>query len=227
METRVCGECDHHVDLALSRCPLCGARAPEQEPGAVAPYPSYQGFELHRRRQLALRISNFVFAVACVAVLVVNLVYQANGWWALTVLPVLVYGWITFSHTVLSEGRLAFRLMIQVYALSVLLPFLDWRTGWHGWGLTFAVPTLLTVSLIAAAVLVVVARHRLEFESILGFIAAIALGAFVVLSLWFTGWLTQLWPALTAALVGVAAILMAVVFFRKEFVWYFKSHWHI
>ncbi len=226
--TQVCPQCQSDIDTALARCPICGnaLTVPSAENQSPPTYPSYLAFVRKQRRRQIRKIANLTFATAAVAVVAANSLASEDGWWMLTVLPILAYAWLTIGDTVLSRGRTGFRLVLQILALSLLLVVLDIRTGWSGWSLAYIVPSLLIVALLAAAVTLGYRLRTRGPAGVFGFIVTLTIGAIALVPLCFTWVIPYPWLVIAAALLGLSLTLGMIIFFRKEFVQYLRSQWH-
>lgn len=222
-----CVECEHDIDFRLSRCPLCGVTLPKSVDVEERAYPPYDGYVRRRRRQQLRQLMAFICGTAIIVTLVINAMYQAYGWWSLTVIAIIAYTWLTVSDTLLSRKSLMLRLGVQVYALAALMVVLDWRAGWYGWSVDYAVPALLILSLVGTLIGLGIARVTgWKTSEIFGFAIAVTVGALVMSGLSFTDVINVAWPSQVVAFFGVVLLAAAAVFLRKDFSQHLREQWH-
>jgi hypothetical protein len=120
---------------------------------AGAPYPDVRA--RRKRFRFVLRLLLFVCVLAILALFVVNRTHQEMRWPVVSG-TLIVYAYATLMYWLDHDAGRIHKMGVQFIWTFLLVLFLDWVSGFHGWSLSIAMPcivlfgdALLFVALIA------------------------------------------------------------------------------
>jgi len=116
---------------------------------------------------MVIRILVFISIVAIVVSYTVYKMVPVDVNWPGLVLLGLVSIWLSLTNILRKRHNITKSIMWQVIIVSVLTVFWDWRIGWRGWSLDYAIPILciaaMLVMYITAKVMKLSAREYISY----------------------------------------------------------------
>ncbi|MDL2287753.1 DUF6320 domain-containing protein [Oscillospiraceae bacterium OttesenSCG-928-F05] len=208
---KYCSACNVSVANPRERCPLCqaplGGGGDERETFPITP-------SLYERYSLFFRVLIFLSVTACVTVLAVNVILSTEYLWFLFVWSGIGYMWLTIIAMVRRRSSLSKKILFQVMQLSVLLFIIDLLTGFIGWSLDYAIPSICVSALLAINVIALVSKLRLN-DYVIYVVANAALGLCPLIFV-LTGVADVLWPSITCVLTSGLSLVAIFVFSDKK-----------
>lgn len=141
----LCNHCKVYIRDSKEKCPLCGNILPEDGRRDNDIYPVIRpSFERH----FVIRILVFISIVAIVASYVVYEMLPTSINWPMFVIFGLLSMWLSLSEVLRKRNNITKSIMWQVLIVSLLTILWDWRIGWRGWSLDYAVPMLCVTGIL-------------------------------------------------------------------------------
>lgn len=165
-----CKQCKVHIRDKKAKCPLCGNILADDintvEGDNVYPLipPAYE-------KHLAIRILLFISIVAIVLSYFIHKLFPTSVNWPMLVLLGLLSTWLSITDALRKRHNITKSIMWQVIIVSALSIFWDWKIGWKGWSLDYAIPILCI-----AAVIVMYVTAKVMRLSVVNYIAYFLLG---------------------------------------------------
>lgn len=203
-----CTHCKVNIKTACTRCPLCGA--PLSESGTHVGFPKVSVSPTY-----AHRLNRIWYSV--MALFLFSIVFDAatahSFWYLVASLGVIAaaVGAISSIEDNQNFGYTVFRstLLLAGVALAV-----DYRLGFSGWSLDYALPFLgLGGNLLLAIILFLKPILFREY-----FLYQLGIGALTAstLLLYFFGAASLLWPAVVSALGSLFSAVLLVIFYGRR-----------
>lgn len=153
---RECARCAIAIEGDWHRCPLCGAPT-HGEPG-IDPYPTV-ALEYSRRKlvRLLLIASAVVIAASLLAQLLFGTDPSGIGVGRSIWLGIITM-WLVAVTAVRKRRNLAKSTVYFIVVAGALTAYWDYLTGWHGWALSYAIPSLCAGAILALQITVRILR---------------------------------------------------------------------
>jgi len=204
---KYCRYCQVYIRGKTIRCPLCSNILPSNgnngEDLEIFPHipPSYEA-------HLALRIMIFISIATVIASFALYQIFPTDVNWPILVALGIVSMWLSLSIIIRKRHNITKNIMWQVTVVSLLSIVWDWRTGWRGWSLNYAIPTACVVAMFVMYVLA-----RIMKLSVRDYIVYFLLdGLFGIIPSLFIllGWIDILYPSIIC--VAVSIIFLSAIF---------------
>ncbi len=205
-----CKHCLVHIRGNNKKCPLCNNILPAegQDDEEIFPQipPAYE-------RHLAIRIMVFISVIVVVISFVLHNIYPLEINRPMFVVFGLLSMWLSLIAVIRKRHNITKTIMWQVTIVSVLAVFWDWRTGWRGWSLDYAIPiacvTAMFVMYVTAKIMKLSIRDYITYFFLDGLF-----GILPILFILFD-WVNVIYPSLIS--VGISIIfLSAILIFQGE-----------
>ena len=144
MERR-CETCGVNILDPAGKCPLCRrAVAPMDAENMHKIEPAYP---LTRRKTYRGRNALWIYVIAAIAAffLIFHINYSLDHelWWTFLIGMFMIYGYVTLFFSLKKQiGHQPKMMMLSLLAVLLVL-FIDYSTGFHGWSLNYVYPGLL------------------------------------------------------------------------------------
>lgn len=208
-------------------CPLCGEELTEGAAPACAlprnPYPDLAGRLV--QYNFIMRLLLFLTLLGCGISVLVNLLAAPGFLWCLIVIAAAGYCWLIIPPLLRRGVNYATRVVWQVLFTSALVVALDFIIGYQGWSVTFVIPSLLNAGILALALLAAINRTnwvQYVFAQVL-----VGVFSFVPLVLYLFGISQNLVMVLVTSCLGLASILITLVFGDRTIKSEFKRRFHM
>lgn len=226
-----CPDCGVEIGNALV-CPLCGAKNPRlslppkpdcedmkgsdrppRKPGFLGDDREAEALTVSEKRKIAWEVLSVAFAIAIIALSLINLLIAAKLSWSLYPVSAFFFMWILATAFLLMGEDSRLRYLLAVLDVPVFLLALGVFTGDLSWAWRLAVPIALFAVIVIAAVVLSVRSAKRKGLNIFAFIlvgvALICLGVEIFVDLFAHGKISLEWSAITAiALIPIAVFLM-------------------
>lgn len=219
-----------HVHIAMDNrqfCPLCGTELVKAPPPGYAfaqnPYPNLTG--TIRQYNFIRRLLLFLTLLGCSVCILVNWLVTPDLLWCLIVLLVAAYCWITIPPLLRRGANYATRVVWQVIFTSALLIALDFLTGYRGWSISYVLPSLLAAGILGIGLMAIF--NRTNWAQYMFSQVWMAIFAFAPLILYLVGIAQNLTMALITAILGIASILVMLVFGDRSLKNEFKRRFNL
>lgn len=222
---KTCNECHVRVEGEREFCPLCGCPlegAPQPNP-PLNLYPDLSGQA--RQYNLIYRLLVFLSLLGAGLSVLINLLVPSGFLWCLIVVAALVYLWLTVPPLLRRGVNYSRRIMFQVIFTCVLAVALDFIIGFRAWSINYVVPGLLSAGIGAIGVMVVF--NRTSWPQYVLYQVQMGVFAFIPLVLYLMGLSNSLVMVLIAASLGLASLLITIVFGDRSIKSEFKRRFHL
>lgn len=135
---KYCRHCRVYVRGKRDKCTLCENVLEEDLVGKIEEvFPKIPSFyESH----LALKIMIFISIVALVVSFGINTVFPSDINWPILFMFAVISIWIGLIIIVQKRYHIPKKIVWQVFIISILAVFWDYKTGWKGWSLDYVIP---------------------------------------------------------------------------------------
>ncbi len=200
---RYCPACSAHVLGDWTRCPLCTtALTGDPLPG---PFPEVPLTFSRRRLFRALAASSLAVVLGSLAVqLLFERSFSGVGVFRSLWLGVSAM-WLVVLTAASQRRNVARTALALVVVLSLVAVYWDYLTGWHDWGLTYAVPIVCAAMIVA--VLITVFSLRIEVGEHIVYSGLTVLLGLVPLVFLALGWVSNPWPSVLSACLSLFTLL--------------------
>ncbi|MDO4546193.1 MAG: DUF6320 domain-containing protein [Bacillota bacterium] len=219
---RYCNKCNVSVRGDLKRCPLCQTPLSgiDEEgycyPKILTVYSQYRTF---------FKILTFATIVAAVACGAVNLILPHTGSWSLLVIVCLACFWGSMYLAVRQRKSLPKNITQQALFVSIFCVIIDLLTNWHGWSLSYALPSIFVVAMISMTVLARVMNIPAE-EYLFCLILDIVFG-FIPIIFYALNMLNQNIPSVICMSCSVICLAGIALFQGREIIHELAKRFHL
>lgn len=208
----LCNYCKVYIRDGKNKCPLCGNLLSYNDnlnkDGGV-----YPTIPLAYERHMAIRILIFISVVTIVISYFIYKLFPTSVNWPMLVLLGIVSMWLSITYVFRKRSNITKTIMWQVFIMTLLCIFWDWKIGWRGWSLDYAIPFLC----IAAIIVMYVTAKAMRLSTgyyiayfLLGGLFGIIPGLFILLKL-----VSVEYPSIISVAVSII-FLSAIVIFQGE-----------
>ena len=135
---KYCRNCKVYIREEHDKCPLCENILEEESRGKddevfpmIPPF-----YESH----LALKIMIFISIVALVLSFGINMVFPSEINWPILFMFGVISIWVGLIIIVQKRYHIPKKIIWQVFIISILSVFWDYKIGWRGWSLDYIIP---------------------------------------------------------------------------------------
>lgn len=222
-----CHSCNVYINTERKTCPLCYDIL-EDVDGKELEKPTYPLYSIKKnKKNLFIKTVIFICLFTTIITLFIDLVTRKSGekFWFPYVGASMLYIFILIRNCILSKNNTAFRIVVQMISLSVLVYVIDYFSGYTGWSINYVIPLLSVVSSFTI-VIVLLARKVKYSEYIFCLISSLILGT-IPFILWLFKLVGVLWPSLFAVCFSLMVFLGIIIFADKATKEEFKKRFHI
>lgn len=168
---KYCRHCKLYVRGEDDKCILCEnileEELVEKSEEVFPQIPSF--YESH----LALKIMIFISIVALVVSFAINMIFPSDINWPILFMFAVISIWIGLIIIVQKRYHIPKKIVWQVFIISILAIFWDYKTGWRGWSLDYVIP----ISCVSAMIIMYVTAKIMHL-SIKDYITYVLLDGF-------------------------------------------------
>ena len=157
-----CIKCNVNFSDDSKVCPLCKQilePIPGEQPSTIYPNITLK----HKKTNIALNILGFIFIVAEIAFVAINLTTNRSILWCLVTGAALLYAYLTIGMAFEKSIDLRMRFLFQAISGVVFLLLIDYLFGFHGWSLSIVLP--IAILFMDTVVFILMLVNRNSFQS--------------------------------------------------------------
>lgn len=222
-----CPSCKINIDTNRKTCPLCYDILEDLDNEELEK-PTYPLYVVKKNKgNWFLKSVIFICILTTLLTLMINLVTRKDGerLWFPYVAASMLYVFILIRNCILSKNNTAFKILVQMLSISLLVYIIDYFSGYKGWSINYVIPMLSAASSFTI-VIVLLAKKVKYSEYIFCLISSLILGM-VPFILWIFKQVWVLWPSLVAASFSLVVFLGIIIFADKATKEEFKKRFHI
>lgn len=217
-----CRQCHVEILDETERCPLCNCVL---EP-TVEVENMYPDVRIRTRRLVLLaRIYLFLAIVAETILAAVNFFGDFETAWCVVTGLALIYGYLVIRFAVIGESGYILKTIVLTLLAILLLIAADWASGYRGWAVSYALPS--AIILIDAAILILMAVNRRNWQSYLMWQIFMILCSVVPMALYLGGVIRAPYLALAALFASVFLFLGTLIIGDRRARTELKRRFHI
>lgn len=205
-----CHHCQVQIRGNHQYCPLCRNILPKKSDQQEEIFPHVPPFY---QRHLTIRIMIFISIVAVVVSFAVYHIFPTTINWPILVVLGVFSMWISLGMIIIKIHNIPKNIMWQVTIVSFLSIFWDWKVGWRGWSLDYALPTIYIVAMfvmyVTAKVMKLSARDYIFYFLLDGIFGILPI-VFILLN-----WVNVTYPSVICV-TGSIIFLSAIFIFQGE-----------
>lgn len=205
---KTCERCNAAINTGRQQCPLCGTPLEKGDDPAFFSYPALTDITV--RYNLVMRIGIFISVLASGLSLLINFLTSPHFMWSLIVIACLVYLWALVLSLLRRGVNQAKRIIFQVVMTSLLVVALDVITGYKGWSVSFVVPGLFSVGILA--VLIMSIFMPTKWSEYIFYQLMMSIFGFIPLGLYFFGLAQNLVVVLVSTGIALMSVLFTIIF---------------
>ena len=158
------------------------------------------------------KMTNLFYAVliavaACLGV--VNYLTYTGSMWSVIAIACMAYVGMTVRYSIMRHANLGSKILIQILGASALLVVIDVMTGYSGWSVDYAIPSMILFADIAIVFLIIV--NRLNWQSYFMYQIAVTVFSFVPFILWVAGLIDRPLMAIITVIISVLVLTVTVL----------------
>lgn len=165
-----CNHCKVYIRDGKTKCTLCGNILLNEDNG-IKDEEVYPVIPPAFERHMAIRILVFISIVTIVISYIIYRLFPTSVNWPMLVVFGIISTWLSITDALRKRYNITKSIMWQVIIVSALSIFWDWKIGWKGWSIDYAVPILCI-----AAIIVMYVTAKVMKLSIRNYIAYFLLG---------------------------------------------------
>lgn len=151
-----------------------------------------------------------LFTAAAITGLINLLTYEKiKIWWSLVAIGGIAYVAMTLRYSIMRRASLAGILVRESIGAQLLLVLIDYMTGFSGWSVNYAIPSLIMFDVIAVVFLILV--NRMNWQSYFMYQIAITIFSFIPLILWAAGWITSPILSIITVILSVSVLIVTII----------------
>ncbi|MEN2773917.1 DUF6320 domain-containing protein [Acetivibrio clariflavus] len=208
----LCNHCKVYIRDGKNKCPLCGNILSHNE-GINKEEAIYPEIPPAYERHLAMRILIFISVVAIVISFIIYRLFPTSVNWPVLVVMGIMSVWISIGYVLRKRSNITKTIMWQVVIMSLLSIIWDWKIGWRGWSLDYAIPFLCIAAIIVMYITAKAMRLGTGYYIayfLLGGLFGIIPGLFILLDL-----VSVDYPSIISVAVSII-FLSAIIIFQGE-----------
>ena len=218
-----CEKCKIDIVGEHRQCPLCQNQLEDDGHIDHDIFPVVESIE--NRYNLLFKVVTFLTVSLSIIALLFNIYFKAYGWWSLIVIVVLASVWLSIGLAVYKHKSILKYLLYQSLIIILLTVFIDQRFGWHGWSITYVLPSVFTIAMVVMYTLSKVMKLDpgdymiyLLLDALFGIIPIISIGSDSVIS--------DI-PSYICIIVSILSVTGLVVFEGKKMLNELKRRLHV
>lgn len=227
----ICRNCNVIVYDDTDVCPLCHSVLDEMTPeemnspvvGNGAPYPDVR--KRTKRLHFIMRLILFLFIIAEIGLIVINRFATPHFWWSGISGIAMIYIYLSMIYWINHDAGYAAKIGLQLILTMTFLLGIDYFTGMTGWSLKWAIPGVILFG--DAIVFFLMMLNRQHWYSYTLLLLLIAICSIAIISLYFTGKITNVVLPVTCTAVTGIYLLGTIIFGDREITRELKRRFHV
>lgn len=227
----ICRNCNVIVYDDTDVCPLCHSVLDEMTPEEMdspvvsngAPYPDVR--KRTKRLHFVMRLILFLFIIAEIGLIVINRFATPHFWWSGISGIAMIYIYLSMIYWINHDAGYAAKIGLQLILTMTFLLGIDYFTGMTGWSLKWAIPGVILFG--DAIVFFLMMLNRQHWYSYTLLLLLIAICSIAIISLYFTGKITNVVLPVTCTAVTGVYLLGTIIFGDREITRELKRRFHV
>ena len=227
----ICRNCNVIVYDDTDVCPLCHSVLDEMTPeemnspvvGNGAPYPDVR--KRTKRLHFVMRLILFLFIIAGIGLIVIIRFATPHFWWSGISGIAMIYIYLSMIYWINHDAGYAAKIGLQLILTMTFLLGIDYFTGMTGWSLKWAIPGVILFG--DAIVFFLMMLNRQHWYSYTLLLLLIAICSIAIISLYFTGKITNVVLPVTCTAVTGIYLLGTIIFGDREITRELKRRFHV
>lgn len=207
-----CKHCELEISDQTKVCPFCQNVLKKQEQLGEERYPDIRIQK--RAYRFILQVFFLLSVVVCAIMIALNLFYYDRVLWSILPTGLTCFTWFTLRYCIFNNVNLGAKVIITALLLQVMLLFVDWRIGYRGWSLNYALPAIILVADSAIVILMVV--NFMNWQSYLLYQIQLLILSLLPGILYLERWITKPIPTFIAMGVSLISLLGTMIFGNTE-----------
>jgi hypothetical protein len=218
-----CNHCKIYIKNKRERCTLCENILPDSNDykdsktfPIISPF-----YESH----LVIKILVFISIAAIVISFAINIIFPATVNWPLLVIFGLLSIWLGLIVILRRGYHMPKKIVWQVFIISLLSIFWDWKIGWKGWSLNYVIPitcvSAMIIMYITAKILRLGSRDYITYALIDGFLGIVPI-LFIVFN-----WVNVIYPSIISIATSIISIAAIFIFQGEDIKLELNKRMHI
>jgi hypothetical protein len=218
-----CNHCKIYIKNKRERCTLCENILPDSNDykdsktfPIISPF-----YESH----LVIKILVFISIAAIVISFAINIIFPATVNWPLLVIFGLLSIWLGLIVILRRGYHMPKKIVWQVFIISLLSIFWDWKIGWKGWSLNYVIPitcvSAMIIMYITAKILRLGSQDYITYALIDGFLGIVPI-LFIVFN-----WVNVIYPSIISIATSIISIAAIFIFQGEDIKLELNKRMHI
>lgn len=191
--------------------------------GNGAPYPDVR--KRTKRLHFVMRLILFLFIIAEIGLIVINRFATPHFWWSGISGIAMIYIYLSMIYWINHDAGYAAKIGLQLILTMTFLLGIDYFTGMTGWSLKWAIPGVILFG--DAIVFFLMMLNRQHWYSYTLLLLLIAICSIAIISLYFTGKITNVVLPVTCTAVTGIYLLGTIIFGDREITRELKRRFHV
>jgi len=143
---KYCRHCKVYIREERDKCVLCeNILEGELKEKSEKVFPKIPPFY---KSHLAFKIMLFISITALVISFAIDMIFPSNINWPILFMFVVISIWVGLIIIVQKRYHIPKKIVWQVFIISILAVFWDYKTGWRGWSLDYVIPVACVSAMI-------------------------------------------------------------------------------
>ena len=227
----ICRNCNVIIYDDTDVCPLCHSVLDELSEEEMhspvishgAPYPDVR--KRTKRLHFVMRLILFLFILAEIGLIIINLIATPHFWWSGISGIAMIYTYLSMVYWINHDAGYAAKIGLQLILTMTFLLGIDYFTGMTGWSLKWAIPGVILFG--DAIVFFLMMLNRQHWYSYTLLLLLIAICSVAIISLYFSGKITNVVLPVTCTAVTGVYLLGTIIFGDREITRELKRRFHV
>ena len=172
-----------------------------------------------------MRLILFLFIVGEIGLIVINRIATPHFWWSGISGIAMIYTYLSMIYWINHDAGYAAKIGLQLILTMVFLLGIDYFTGMTGWSLKWAIPGVILFG--DAVVFFLMMLNRQHWYSYTLLLLLIAICSVAIISLYFSGKITNVVLPVTCTAVTGIYLLGTIIFGDREITRELKRRFHV
>lgn len=227
----ICRNCNVIIYDDTDVCPLCHSVLDELSEEEMhspvishgAPYPDVR--KRTKRLHFVMRLILFLFILAEIGLIIINRIATPRFWWSGISGIAMIYTYLSMVYWINHDAGYAAKIGLQLILTMTFLLGIDYFTGMTGWSLKWAIPGVILFG--DAIVFFLMMLNRQHWYSYTLLLLLIAICSVAIISLYFSGKITNVVLPVTCTAVTGVYLLGTIIFGDREITRELKRRFHV
>ncbi|MBO5468813.1 MAG: hypothetical protein J6A03_03555 [Lachnospiraceae bacterium] len=227
----ICRNCNVIIYDDTDVCPLCHSVLDELSEEEMhspvishgAPYPDVR--KRTKRLHFVMRLILFLFILAEIGLIIINRIATPHFWWSGISGIAMIYTYLSMVYWINHDAGYAAKIGLQLILTMTFLLGIDYFTGMTGWSLKWAIPGVILFG--DAIVFFLMMLNRQHWYSYTLLLLLIAICSVAIISLYFSGKITNVVLPVTCTAVTGVYLLGTIIFGDREITRELKRRFHV